>query len=231
MIDVRILVPPRPVRRATQRYTGGVYFKKNGMCSPRLPYCTDLWRAWLSATAPVRTRRAGGLAKFAHAMRGEGGEGGSSSKSLYVGRDAVLGAIHEKATPFAAGRRPCMWDGVVRTYSPPYYLVHHHNANANAAPIYSFRWRRARDAGTAQIGGHCVKLIGWGGGGEATVQARGGEGVAEGPRLGLGAPMPPYWLAANEWSTSWGEDGFFRIARGHNDVNFPEYVSAGFAAV
>ena len=40
----------------------------------------------------------------------------------------------------------------------------------------------------AQLGGHAVKIIGWG-----------SENGTE------------YWTCANSWSTTWGEDGFFRI--------------------
>lgn len=39
------------------------------------------------------------------------------------------------------------------------------------------------------LGGHAVKIIGWG-----------KEGDVE------------YWIVANSWSTSWGENGFFKIA-------------------
>jgi len=41
------------------------------------------------------------------------------------------------------------------------------------------------------LGGHAVKIVGW--------------GEEEGTK---------YWLAANSWSESWGEKGFFRIAEG-----------------
>ena len=36
----------------------------------------------------------------------------------------------------------------------------------------------------------------------------------------------PYWLAANQWGTGWGEKGFFKILRGVNEVNFEEYIYA-----
>merc|ERR550537_1857362 len=42
-------------------------------------------------------------------------------------------------------------------------------------------------------GGHAVKIVGWGT----------DNGV-------------DYWIVANSWNTSWGEDGFFKIKRGSN---------------
>ena len=55
------------------------------------------------------------------------------------------------------------------------------------------------------VGGHAVRLIGWG------VDERGG----------------PYWLAANSWSPEWGEGGFFRIARGVNEAGIETTPAAG----
>ena len=62
----------------------------------------------------------------------------------------------------------------------------------------------AKTAGSMLIGGHCVRLIGWGDDGGT-----------------------PYWLVANEWSTSWGEGGFFRIHRTANGVSFGFGLAAG----
>jgi len=42
------------------------------------------------------------------------------------------------------------------------------------------------------IGGHAVKLIGWG---------------------------PDYWLAVNSWNETWGEKGLFRIAYGECGID------------
>ena len=39
-----------------------------------------------------------------------------------------------------------------------------------------------------QLGGHAVKIVGW--------------GETDGVK---------YWIAANSWNTSWGENGFFNI--------------------
>jgi len=59
-----------------------------------------------------------------------------------------------------------------------------------------------------QMGGHAVKIVGFG-----------TQGVK-------------YWTVANSWNTDWGEDGFFRIRRGHNECGIekmgPPY--AGLAA-
>jgi len=58
-------------------------------------------------------------------------------------------------------------------------------------------------------GGHAVKIVGWG--------VEGGK---------------DYWLVANSWNTSWGDAGFFKIARGHDQCGIetmgPPY--AGLAA-
>jgi hypothetical protein len=51
--------------------------------------------------------------------------------------------------------------------------------------------------------GHAVMLIGW--------------GVDNGV---------PYWLARNQWSKGWGEDGYLRIRRGTNEAGIEQYVVA-----
>jgi cathepsin B len=51
------------------------------------------------------------------------------------------------------------------------------------------------------LGGHAVKIVGW--------------GAEEGVK---------YWLAANSWSTNWGEQGYFRIKEGECG-----FASAGYS--
>ncbi|XP_037422116.1 cathepsin B-like protease 2 [Triticum dicoccoides] len=55
------------------------------------------------------------------------------------------------------------------------------------------------------MGGHAVKLIGWG-----TSDA--GE---------------DYWLLANQWNRGWGDDGYFKIIRGENECGIEGDVTAG----
>jgi len=45
-------------------------------------------------------------------------------------------------------------------------------------------------------GGHAVKILGWGN----------AEGL-------------DYWLVANSWGTSWGEEGYFRIKQGDSGID------------
>lgn len=56
----------------------------------------------------------------------------------------------------------------------------------------------------AALGGHAVKIVGW--------------GVEDGT---------PYWLVANSWNEDWGDKGFFRIKRGHNECGIESQIVAG----
>lgn len=55
------------------------------------------------------------------------------------------------------------------------------------------------------LGGHAVKLIGWG-------TTDDGE---------------DYWLVANSWNRGWGEDGYFMIRRGTDECGIESEVVAG----
>jgi len=46
------------------------------------------------------------------------------------------------------------------------------------------------------LGGHCVKVIGYN-----------------------TTNVPPYWIAANQWNTEWGNLGFFNIIKGSTSGN------------
>jgi len=61
--------------------------------------------------------------------------------------------------------------------------------------------------GSTFIGGHAVKIIGW--------------GVDNGL---------DYWLVANSWGADWGESGFFKIKRGVDECAIEDSVSTGIPA-
>ncbi|CAG9770812.1 unnamed protein product [Ceutorhynchus assimilis] len=54
------------------------------------------------------------------------------------------------------------------------------------------------------LGTHAVKMLGW--------------GVENGVK---------YWLMANSWNERWGEAGYFKILRGHNEAGIELWVDAG----
>lgn len=64
----------------------------------------------------------------------------------------------------------------------------------------------SRTTGSTFLGGHAVKIIGW--------------GVDEETRI-------PYWLVVNSWGTSWGSSGLFKIRRGTNECGIENEIVAG----
>jgi len=54
------------------------------------------------------------------------------------------------------------------------------------------------------LGGHAIKILGW--------------GTEDGA---------PYWLVANSWNEDWGDRGFFKIDRGHNQCQIENAVVNG----
>lgn len=53
-------------------------------------------------------------------------------------------------------------------------------------------------------GGHAIKIIGW--------------GVENGTK---------YWLIANSWGRSWGDNGFCKFLRGNNECHMEERAISG----
>jgi len=58
------------------------------------------------------------------------------------------------------------------------------------------------------LGGHAVKILGWGV--EKDV---------------------PYWLVANSWNYDWGDGGFFKILRGHDECGIESQIVSGLPKV
>jgi cathepsin B len=56
------------------------------------------------------------------------------------------------------------------------------------------------------IGQHAVKILGW------------GEGTVVNASTNA-STVVPYWIAANSWNVSWGEHGYFRIAKGQCGID------------
>lgn len=55
------------------------------------------------------------------------------------------------------------------------------------------------------LGGHIIKLLGWGETEDGT----------------------EYWVLANSWNESWGDEGYFKILRGVNECGIENYMYAG----
>ncbi|KAJ2940884.1 hypothetical protein O0L34_g10144 [Tuta absoluta] len=69
-------------------------------------------------------------------------------------------------------------------------------------------YRHTKYGNQHEMGLHSVKIIGWG-------EERGDR----------------YWIVANSWGADWGENGYFRIARGDNESNIESFVIASLSDV
>ena len=58
------------------------------------------------------------------------------------------------------------------------------------------------------VGGHAVKILGW--------------GIED---------NIPYWICANSWNKYWGNGGYFKIRRGHNECGIENNVLAGLPKI
>ena len=65
----------------------------------------------------------------------------------------------------------------------------------------------AWDHTSAESGGHAIVIVGWGRDGETGMD---------------------YWMVRNSWGASWGDGGYFRVARGSNECGIEENVVVGF---
>lgn len=71
-------------------------------------------------------------------------------------------------------------------------------------------YKHSRSSELYRTGYHSVRIIGWG-----------EEQIHRSP--------VKYWLVANSWGSSWGENGYFRIHKGSNECEIESYVLAVWA--
>lgn len=69
------------------------------------------------------------------------------------------------------------------------------------SPVNSNKPSQFRKHGT-----HSVKITGWG------------------EERGYNGERSKYWIAANSWGKNWGENGYFKIARGENECEIEAFV-------
>ena len=157
----------------------------------------------------------------------QGCEGGYVDKSWDYIRDT--GIVSEECLPYTSGngdRGKCPFSGSkhtckieayrkYRVSSHQQYLTIEDAKNSliNEGPVeaafdvysdfMSYAGGVYRKHSNELLGGHAVKVVGWG------TDVDGTE----------------YWVVANSWNTSWGEDGFFRIAFGQ--CGFEDSLWAG----
>ncbi|XP_067862481.1 tubulointerstitial nephritis antigen-like [Heptranchias perlo] len=62
-------------------------------------------------------------------------------------------------------------------------------------------------------GTHSVKITGWG------------------EEQGYDGQIRQYWIAANSWGRSWGENGYFKIARGENECDIETFILGSWGRV
>lgn len=75
--------------------------------------------------------------------------------------------------------------------------------------LYSSGVYRRSEQARGPLGGHAVRLVGWG-------EEQGSNGT-----------VIPYWTLANSWG-EWGEEkGFFRMLRGVNECGIETTPAAG----
>ncbi len=74
---------------------------------------------------------------------------------------------------------------------------------------------------------HALLAVGYGSAATTTKKARAptSAGTGNGDDARTAAAAGPYWILKNQWSTSWGIDGYVWLAKGINMCGVAEYCS------
>jgi len=105
---------------------------------------------------------------------------------------------HIFATSYSVGQDPAQIQQEIMTNGPV------EAAFTVYADFESYKSGIYRHVSGEELGGHAVKIIGW----------------------GYDAPSSTnYWIVANSWNNDWGENGFFRIAFG--ECGIESYIVGG----
>ncbi|KAF7637594.1 Pept_C1 domain-containing protein [Meloidogyne graminicola] len=99
-------------------------------------------------------------------------------------------------TNFSTDKRFSVWTGFLQ--GPGNNAAMQNEIRANGSVVAAFD----RTPSAIYKGGHAVRVIGWG-----TQTCSDGTST-------------DYWLAANQWNTDWGLQGYFKIVRGTDECGF-----------
>ncbi|TKR92570.1 hypothetical protein L596_007198 [Steinernema carpocapsae] len=118
-----------------------------------------------------------------------------------------LNAVHKMTPPYrVSGREEDIMSEIITNGPVQATFLVHEDFFMYAGGVYKHT-ELAQDKGYRYTGQgyHSVRIIGW------------GEDESTGRVM-------KYWLAANSWSTEWGEEGFFKIVRGENHCEIESFV-------
>jgi cathepsin B len=102
---------------------------------------------------------------------------------------------------YSPGSNPAMIQNDILTYGPVEAdLTVYQDFLSYRSGVYRHTWG-------PELGGHAIKVLGWGVDGTT-----------------------PYWIVANSWNEDWGNQGYFNILRGRGECGIESDINAGIPA-